>query len=253
METPNRNIENPGNRAHHCSDNRGSGRLWGGLFIILIGGLLLARQAGAEIPGWIFSFKTILIALGIYLGIRHSFRGFAWLIPLTIGGFLLIDDFYPWYDIHKFMWPLLIIGFGLFLVLRSFTRRKEGPTRSPFETELESSDDLLDSVVVFGGAKRSIITKNFRGGEAVTVFGGTELNFMQAELAGTAVLELTQIFGGTKIIVPANWKIHSKEMVAVLGGIDDKRASAARVDDGSEQILILKGTSVFGGIDIRSY
>lgn len=254
MESRDRNSENPGSRPHDYSDNKQNGRTWGGVFVVLVGGLLLARQAGADIPHWLFSFESLLVAFGIYLGIRHGFRGFIWLIPLAIGGFLLMGNVFPWHDVHRFTWPLLIIGFGLFLILRSLKKSNTDKSgRPPFRIEDESTDDLLDSVVIFGGVKRSIITKDFRGGEAVTVFGGTELNFMQAGLIGPVELELTQIFGGTKLIVPANWKIQSKEIVAVLGGVDDKRPVVAPAGDSAEQILILKGTSVFGGIEIRSY
>jgi hypothetical protein len=119
--------------------------------------------------------------------------------------------------------------------------------------EEDASSELLDSTVIFGGAKKNIITKNFRGGEAVTVFGGTEINLMQADLAGPVVLELTQVFGGTKLIVPPHWKVWSKEMVAILGGIDDKRPMMGNQAEDTNKVLILRGTCVLGGIDIRSY
>ena len=88
METYNRNTgTDPQKPEKIQGDGHRSGRVLGGLFIVAIGVLLLARQAGMDFPRWIFSFETILIALGVYLGIRHSFRGFGWLIPILIGGF----------------------------------------------------------------------------------------------------------------------------------------------------------------------
>lgn len=225
--------------------------MWGGLFIVILGVLLLARQAGADVPGWIFSFESILIAIGVYIGLRHSFRGFGWLVPIAIGGILLIDDFYPQYDLEDFIWPLMLIGFGLFLILRSFKKKQTcGPSAVTAE---ESTDDVIDSTVIFGGSKKNILSKNFRGGEAVTVFGGLELNLLQAEMNGPAVLELTQVFGGTKLIIPAHWKVRSGEMVVVLGGIDDKRPTLGNPDNETDQVLILQGTCVMGGIQIRSY
>lgn len=35
-------------------------------------------------------------------------------------------------------------------------------------------------------------------------------------------LEITTIFGGTKLIIPSNWEIKS-EAVMIFGGIEDKR------------------------------
>jgi hypothetical protein len=63
-------------------------------------------------------------------------------------------------------------------------------------------------------------------------------------------LEVTQVFGGTKIVIPANWTVHS-EMVAIFGGIEDKRLQSN--EPTPDKVLIIEGTSVFGGIDIRSF
>lgn len=254
METDNKNTQTTQQVESTQKNPNRWGRISGGVLIVVIGVLLLARQAGAVVPGWIFSFETILIAVGLYIGLRHSFRGFAWLIPVLIGVFFLLDDFYPMFDLGDFIWPVLIISLGLFIILRSLKRNPDYRSCGPSSMGTEEfADDFLDSTVIFGGAKKNIISKNFRGGEAVTVFGGTELNLMQAELTAPVALELTQVFGGTKLIVPAHWKIQSKEMVTILGGIDDKRPILGNAEGSGNQILILKGTCVFGGIEIRSF
>jgi hypothetical protein len=231
-----------------------SGRILGGLLIVVVGVIFLAQKAGADFPHWLFSLDTLLIALGLYVGFRHSFKGIGWFVPMFIGGVLLLDDIYPYYDLSEYTWPLLLIGFGLFIMLRPARRRHDWRKWDEAQTtEEDSADDYLDSTVIFGGVKRNIISKNFRGGETVTVFGGTELNLMQADFTGTIVLDLTQIFGGTKLIVPSHWKIHSKELVAILGGVDDKRPILNSQVEDNNNVLILKGTCLLGGIDIRSY
>lgn len=257
METYNRNTGGvPSSQQEHLSpDPNRTGRILGGLFIVAIGVVLLAREAGADIPRWLFSFKTILIAIGLYVGIRQSFRGVAWLIPTLIGIFLLLDDFYPELEIEDFTWPLVIIGIGLFMIFRGGKKKPDWKKWDKSASSAEAAtDDYLDSTVVFGGVRKNIISKNFRGGDVVTVFGGTEINLMQADLVGPVVLELTQVFGGTKLIVPPHWKIQSKDMVAILGGIDDKRPMLANPgDEATAKVLILKGTCLLGGIDIRSF
>lgn len=255
METYNRNAGNADPvSTHKPKDPNRIGQLLAGLFVVGIGVLLLARQAGMDFPRWIFSFESILIAVGLYLGIRHSFRGVVWLIPVLIGGFLLLDDLYPEFDIEDFTWPLIIIGIGLFIMFMA-TKKKADWKKWEADAALHEdiSDEVLDSTVIFGGAKKNIISKNFRGGEAVTVFGGTEINLMQADLTGPVVLELTQVFGGTKLIVPPHWKVWSKDMVTILGGIDDKRPMMGNPAEDTNKTLILKGTCMLGGIDIRSY
>jgi hypothetical protein len=114
-------------------------------------------------------------------------------------------------------------------------------------------DDSLDSVTIFGGIKKNIFSKNFRGGEIVTIFGGTELNFTQADMPNRIELEITQIFGGAKLIVPPHWKIQSEDIVSIFGGIEDKRPPMPNTNYDQNKVLILKGTNIFGGIDIKSF
>jgi hypothetical protein len=105
------------------------GRIMAGLFIIVIGSLLLAKKAGVVLPSWIFSFEALLIALGLFLGFRHSFKGLLWPIPILVGAFLLLDDFFPHFDITEFTWPLVIIAVGLFMVFGALKKKLTGQTR----------------------------------------------------------------------------------------------------------------------------
>ncbi len=81
--------------------------------------------------------------------------------------------------------------------------------------------------------------------------GGAEINLMQADLQHNIVLEVNNVFGGTKLIVPSNWDVKN-EVSAVFGGIEDKRSINTSVPD-QDKILILKGTCVFGGIEVSNY
>jgi hypothetical protein len=254
MESYNKDISTTPAPAEPSNDRHRSGRVLGGLIIVAVGAMLLAREAGADIPRWVFSFPTLLIALGIYIGTRHRFKGFAWLIPIAIGGVMLADRLNPYMDIP--LWPMIIIGVGLFMIFRS-GKKNNDPYWRKWDSENSShnsGDDYIDSVVVFGGVKKNIISKTFKGGEAVTVFGGTEINMTQADVDGKIVLELTQIFGGTKVIIPPHWRLQTDELVAIFGGVEDKRPILSDPSSVSNsKILVLKGNCIFGGIDIKSY
>ncbi|HEY0743479.1 MAG TPA: DUF5668 domain-containing protein [Chryseosolibacter sp.] len=252
MENYNRNNPTPS----PVKEPSRSGRVMGGLFIIVIGVIFLARQAGVDFPYWLSTWQMILVAVGLYLGFRHNFRGFGWMIPIALGLVFFMSDFYPEFRIHRYIWPMIIISIGLYMVFRS-GKRGNDPNWKKWDannfTET-SGDDYIDSTVIFGGVKKNIISKNFRGGEAVTVFGGTEINLTQADVPNPIVLDLTQVFGGTKLIVPPHWKIQSHDVVCILGGVEDKRpimSDASTVD--ANKVLILKGTCILGGIDIKSF
>lgn len=65
------------------------------------------------------------------------------------------------------------------------------------------------------------------------------------------VLEITQVFGGTQLVIPNHWTLRP-ELVTVIGGTDDKRERSSVPNDPTK-ILTLKGTVAFGGIEIVSY
>ena len=81
----------------------------------------------------------------------------------------------------------------------------------------------------------------------------TELNLMQADTSTRVVLDLTQVFGGTKLIIPPHWKVNAEDMVTIFGGLNDKRPMPVQTGATDSKIIVLKGTCIFGGIDIKSY
>ena len=85
----------------------------------------------------------------------------------------------------------------------------------------------------------------------MNVMGGTELNFSQSDIKGEVPIQLTQVFAGTKIVVPSDWDVRS-DIVAIFGGIEDKR-SIENSAINPEKVLVLKGMSIFAGIEIRNF
>ena len=157
------------------------------------------------------------------------------------------------------IWPVVLIVIGLFIILRprrgrklDGTKKTDGSSDSVFTEDIDySKDDFVESTSIFGGAKKIVISKNFKGGNLENIFGGTELDLSQADFTGTAVIELTTIFGGTKLLVPSNWAVKS-EAVTIFGGIEDKRKMQT-VTEAAEKTLVIRGTVIFGGIDIKSF
>ena len=105
------------------------------------------------------------------------------------------------------------------------------------------TSDYLSSTSVFGGVKKNIISKNFQGGEIITFLGGAEINLSQADIQGRVILDVTQVLGGTKIIVPPHWDVIS-EVAAVFGGVEDKRFLQSGVID-HNKVLIITGHITF--------
>lgn len=234
--------------------------LWTGIFILLIGVAALLKASFTDFPDWIFSWQMLLIALGFFSGIRHNFRGGGWMILMLIGGIFLINDIYPEFTFRRYLWPVALILMGLFIIMRPRRswkqdggyKKTDGSTDTFLSGDTDySKDDFIQSTSIFGGAKKIIISKSFKGGDLVNIFGGTELDLSQADFTGTAVIELTTVFGGTKLLVPSNWSVKS-EAVTIFGGIEDKRRMQT-ITEAPDKTLLLRGTVIFGGIDIKSF
>ena len=50
---------------------------------------------------------------------------------------------------------------------------------------------MLDATSIFGGVKKNIITKDFKGGDVTSIFGGSEIILSQADIDK---VELDSIF-----------------------------------------------------------
>jgi len=224
-----------------------SGRSFAGLVLVLVGGVLLSRQFGIDVPEWAITWEMLLIAIGVYFGARRSFQPGGWVVMILVGTVFLLRDFYPEVLIWHYMWPVAIILVGLWMILkpRRVRRNWDGWQAAP-----DSSDNTVEVNSVFGGTKRKILSKDFKGGEINTVFGGNDLDLSQADINGAAVLEVNVVFGGVKLIVPAHWQIKS-EVDCVFGSVEDKRKDSAIAAE--NKTLVLKGGVVFGSIEIKSY
>jgi predicted membrane protein len=230
-----------------------------GVFILIIGVAALLKATLTDFPDWLFSWQMLLIAFGMFVGLRHNFRGPSWLILILIGGIFLLNEIYPDISFRRYMWPVAIIVVGLFIILRprrgwkfNPNKKTEGASDSFFTEDTDySKEDFVDNTSIFGGAKKIVISKNFKGGDLVNIFGGTELDLSQADFTGVAVIELTTIFGGTKLLVPSNWAVKS-EAVTIFGGIEDKRRMQT-ITEATEKTLYIRGTVIFGGIEIKSF
>lgn len=240
------------------------GKMMGGLLVVTAGVLFLARELGAEIPYWIFSWKIFLIGLGLVMMVKHGFSRLGWIVPILIGGTFLISDLYPEMALKPILWPSLLIVIGLFIMFkprRRFNHKhwqrwqdRHGRYAERCQPQGSSSNEnFLDSTSVMGGVKKNILSKDFKGGNITNVFGGTEINLMQADFEGKITLHVTQIFGGTKLIIPANWVIHSSEMVSIFGSVEDKRPVLQQSGSVQTKVLVLNGETIFGGLSITSY
>ena len=256
-------------------------RVLGGLLIIAIGLIFFLRQSGiALFPYWFSSWPMILIAVGLFVGFKHGFRGPGWLVLLIVGSFFLIDNILDVHNMRRYLVPAILVGIGVMIIVRpkkkdsnwenmkdrwksntnepkswvsnSGSTASAADTNSNFTNTATGTDaEKLDAAAIFGGVKKNIVSKNFLGGETVNIFGGSEIDLSKSDINGTVKIDVTAILGGAKLIVPPNWTIR-QEVAAIFGGVDDKREIHTLTTD-PNKVLILKGTAFMGGIEIACY
>jgi predicted membrane protein len=192
---------------------------------------------------------------------------------ILIGSFGLADKIDPSLDLRRFTLPIIFIAIGAMFILRpkrscrskwnryhgdndkwndaSSATNETTATDQAYESNMGDRKDFVEVTAVFGGIKKNVLSKTFKGGDIVSFMGGSEIDLTQADFSGRIKIDVTNIFGGTKLIVPPNWDVQS-DITAIFGGVDDKRQiSGVNLD--LNKILILDGTCMFGGIEIRSF
>jgi predicted membrane protein len=225
-----------------------------GLALMLAGILLLARNLGflpIDFPYFIFGWKTILILVGLYiLIVRQRWGG---LFPLALGLYYLIPDIFGVELVPlKQLWPLILIFLGIGLIMKINSPRSKKKDRfSKYRNNINLTDDHMDAVAIFGGGNKKVSSYNFLGGQVTAVFGGLEIDLTNCTLAKeNAELEVVAVFGGVSFVVPKEWNIQV-DVTPIMGGLSDNISDFKDAYVDPAAILKLKGTAVFGGIDIK--
>lgn len=238
-----------------------------GTILVLIGSWwLLRRMDLVYMPEWLFTWPMLLIGIGFVHLITHAFRGGFGYIMILIGSVFLARNYFDVpFNIELYFWPVLVILIGLIALFKPSKHRhghgrwkKKARSRSKDydfgDLEYHADDsDRLDSLVMFGAVHKDILSKDFKGGEVTCIMGGGELHFVQADMKSKAELDVTLIMAGISLIVPTNWNVVINT-TNILGGVDDKRRKEnpnGAFDN--EKTLIVTGTVLMGGIEIKSY
>lgn len=272
---------------------RNDGSIAFGVIILGIGVVLLFRKFGLYIPDWVLTWPMILIAVGTYTLISQQFKSFFGSAVLFIGVyFLLKREFDLDLGLDQFIWPVGLIALGIYLILHKKKENKtmeelrknwEGSKKNKLDAnnseKMESAEvvdvtlaqeestkapdtgfvratgtafvDRINERVFFSGVNRKLMTKDFQGGKATVIFGGLDLDLTQVDFTGVVTLDLEVGFGGVKLLIPPHWDVRT-EVSNIAAGLEDKRMfREAGVD--TNKVLILKGTLLFSGLEIKSF
>ena len=234
--------------------NPGLSHLILGLAIVAIGlGLLLDNMGIYPIGDLWRYWPVILIILGISkvmdspVGGGKLWGGFLFLL----GCGFLADNLHLFHFSFNLFWPLLIIYFGAMMLWRSLAPASGWSCSSTNAGGRDPNSDF-NYTAIFGGGKRRIESKTFRGGSAVAIFGGYNIDLRDAGIAGeSATIDVNALFGGIDIRVPETWQVEVRAN-AIFGGVEDKTAPPRTTAGEKPPRLIVTGFAAFGGIVVKS-
>jgi hypothetical protein len=214
--------------------NRSS--LFFGLVLIAVGTLFLLDQfdmvdAWPLVADW---WPTVVILAGLTQAVTRPRNPVGGAVVATVGFVLLLWTLGVTEGI-ALLWPVLIIGLGLWLL---FGR---GWSRSHW-------DDAVEVVALFDD-RRAAPTGSFSGGEIVTVFGDAAMDLRDVTPdSPEPTLLVTTVFGDVTLTIPGSWdvRVSGPEIfgdVSLEGPIARENPSA---------VLRLRVVTIFGDVRVRT-
>jgi len=218
-------------------DHRVTPRLVFGLGIMLVGLVLALDSLGfVEGAALLRFWPLVLIAVGIAKGLSPA--------PQRAGALLWI--------VAGIAFQLVILGrmsfVGLWAGLLFFVGARIA-WKALRPMALPKDPAALDLLQFMGGTKTVVTTQDFKGGQAMAVMGGCEIDLRHASMpeARPAVLDTFAFWGGIEVRVPDDWEVVSQGN-AVLGGFVNNARSAP----GAKRRLVVTGLAIMGGVEVKN-
>jgi predicted membrane protein len=234
-------------------DKRTDKRVLLGGILILLGSIFLLNTMDIlhfRFAHVVFSWPFIMLVIGLFVLINTE-KKFLGGILSGIGALFLLPRIFPEIDYDGgIIIPLFLIILGAYII---FKKRKVD-TESGFEYETSKiNKDKIDDVSIFGGGHKIISSNNFQGGNVTAIFGGSEINLINCQLAeGENILDVLCVFGGTTIILPKEWNV-VVNVTSILGGFSNKSIRNPSIVIDQSRTLHIKGLAMFGGGEVKTY
>lgn len=236
------------NRRHYGKASLDQARWVPAFVLIVVGAVFLLRNLGLfPVHELLRYWPVALIAFGLFrlVDSEHGNERVIGAILILGGAVLLAGTLGFFYLSWNTLWPLVLIGAGLLMLVQRFS-----PLNVAWQSGGQASPELLHEAAIFSGGKRRV-KGNFKGGRLECIFGGFEIDMRQATmLAEAAELEINAIFGGAEIRVPEGWEV-MMQGTGIFGGFSDETAHPDQAYPNPKR-LILKGAAIFGGVNVKN-
>lgn len=226
-------------------------RIWAGTLLLATGIFYLLYNFNAlpfTVAAYVFSWQMCVMLIGVYALYRSPIKGF---ILIGIGSYFILPltGYTQPIPIEK-LWPLFIILIGL-IVLFGSGFKKKNKKKPVMTTTSTSTDETFHISAIMGGNTKQINSYDFKGGSITAVMGGIELDLTNCYLSKEGcIIDLNVVMGGISLKVSREWNIQS-EIMPIMSGIEDEDRYSNNVHIDPAATVILRGTLVMGGIEIK--
>ncbi len=228
---------------HHRSHSHDPSHLWFGIIAIIAGVLFTLDNLDIVNSRVFFRLWPILfIVVGLNLLFNKQKSRIAGSVFLIVGFLLLLANL-DYIDFNVFdLLPLLLVLLGVRVIQRHRSRDESTPSDPDAQSTITASG-------VLSGVQRTCSAQDFKGGQLTAFMGGCEIDLRDASIGSEpAVIDIFVMWGGVELKVPEDWRV-STETQPILGGVVDRTRAPK---GGTEKSLILKGSAIMGGVEVRN-
>ena len=152
------------------------------------------------------------------------------------------------YDVAwKIILAVALVIAGLTIILKSVLHNKNDEEVAKKVKDLGDGKTMDSQMAVFSGSDRVYKDEVFSGSNVMAVFGGVNLDLMNAKFEKDTVIKAFALFGGIDIIVPDDVKVKIKSGF-VFGGFSDDRKN---VTEKGKHTIYIDAAGGFGGVSIK--
>lgn len=218
-------------------ERRSYGQVLVGVLVVLAGLVLLLDRAGAVDvdPGAVLStlwpLAVILVGVTSLLLVPRAWFG---PVAITAAGVALLAARLDVLDVSvgEYLWPVAVILIGLGITFGAGARTPE--------------QDHITAIAFWWGAQRRTRTRTFRSASLTAIMGGVDLDLRDADIDGSARIDVFAFWGGVEIKVPRTWQVRTSGL-PLLGGWENKTEPPV----GGGPVLDVRIVTIMAGADVR--
>ncbi|GIG40858.1 LiaI-LiaF-like domain-containing protein [Cellulomonas phragmiteti] len=216
---------------------RSLGQVLVGVLVVLAGVVLLLERTGVvdvdlgTLVGTLWPLLVVLVGLTSLLLVPRAWFG---PVVITAAGLVLLLDRLDVLDVSvgDYLWPVAVILIGLGITFGASSRSEE--------------QDRLTAIAFWWGTERRTRTRQFRSASLTAIMGGVELDLRDADIEGSARIDVFTFWGGVEIKVPRTWEVRTSGL-PLLGGWEDRTEPPV----GGGPVLDVRIVTIMAGAEVR--